>query len=187
MALHRDTCKTAEHFTPMEWCRRARRVLGAIDLDPASCATANELVQASAYYTREDNGLVCQWFGRVYCNPPGDARGLLVPQFWARAVQHASEGGVVLWAGFALDQMARLDPSPNQYAHVIVRKRIQWVPGAFAVQAGLPGIAEDESVSDGKHPTKHNFFCLLGGDRGQKMRFARLFGPFGGYRGAARQ
>lgn len=187
MALHRDTCKTAEHYTPKCWCRLAHQVLGRIDLDPASCPTANELVEAEQYYTRHMNGLMLPWFGCVYCNPPGDRHGILVPQFWAKAVEHATSGGVVLWAGFSLDQLSRLQPSPTDYAFVIVRKRIEWVPGEFSVQLGLPGIAKDDSVSNGKNPTKHNYFALLGGDRGQKLRFARLFGPTGAYREAARR
>jgi ParB family chromosome partitioning protein len=67
-----------ERYTPPRIIRRVRRVLGAIDCDPATCAEAQETVKADTYYTREDDGLNRPWVGRVWVNPPY-SKGLLHP------------------------------------------------------------------------------------------------------------
>jgi phage N-6-adenine-methyltransferase len=59
-----------EWYTPAEYIEMARRVLGTIDLDPASSDLAQETVRARRYFTKRDNGLVQPWHGRVWCNPP---------------------------------------------------------------------------------------------------------------------
>lgn len=59
-----------EWFTPHKYIEAAREVMGGIDLDPASCKQANQVVQATHYYSREENGLMHPWSGRVWLNPP---------------------------------------------------------------------------------------------------------------------
>jgi hypothetical protein len=60
-----------EHYTPPEVVEAAREVLGKIELDPFSCELANEIVGAEMIYTLEDDGFAQDWYGRVFCNPPG--------------------------------------------------------------------------------------------------------------------
>ncbi len=59
-----------EWFTPEEYIFSAKKVMGRIDLDPASCEEANQIVQAASYYDIETDGLKQEWQGRVWLNPP---------------------------------------------------------------------------------------------------------------------
>lgn len=59
-----------EWWTPKRYIDSTRRVLGDIDLDPASCIGANRIVQAKKIYTEAENGLRYPWRGRIFMNPP---------------------------------------------------------------------------------------------------------------------
>lgn len=64
----------AENYTPEAVIKDVKAVLGEIDLDPASCEEAQQIVQAKTYFTSEDDGLSKPWNGRVFLNPPYDAK-----------------------------------------------------------------------------------------------------------------
>ncbi len=59
-----------EYFTPPEIVGAARKVMGSIDLDPASSATANLRIKASTAYYESGDGLQHEWFGNIWLNHP---------------------------------------------------------------------------------------------------------------------
>ena len=59
-----------EWYTPANYIELAREVLGIIDVDPASNEFAQQKVRANVFYTEETNGLVHDWTGNVWLNPP---------------------------------------------------------------------------------------------------------------------
>lgn len=69
-----------EHNTPSYLIEAAREVMGGIDLDPMSNVLANDLVQASTIYTKKDDGLTKDWYGRVWLNPPFSLSKLAIPK-----------------------------------------------------------------------------------------------------------
>lgn len=75
-----------EWYTPIEFIDAAYKVMGAIDLDPASSAIANRTVGALDYFTAEDDGLAHEWRGRVWLNPP--YAGELIGKFCNKLAAH---------------------------------------------------------------------------------------------------
>jgi hypothetical protein len=59
-----------ENYTPKNIIDAVKKVFGKIDLDPASCEKANEVVGAEKIYTLENDGLLMPWHGNVFLNPP---------------------------------------------------------------------------------------------------------------------
>lgn len=81
-----------EWFTPACYIDAVRRVINEIDLDPASSATANSIVRATRYFTKEDSGLDHSWAGRVFMNPPYS--GALIESFITKFITHFKQGDI---------------------------------------------------------------------------------------------
>ena len=67
--------KEVEYYTPSIYVDAARNLMGAIDLDPASCEAAQLNIKANKFYTAFDDGLSKEWHGRVWLNPPYSKTG----------------------------------------------------------------------------------------------------------------
>lgn len=150
--------------------------MGSIDLDPASTAEANAAVRAERFFTKEDNGLLEPWRGRIFLNPPGDDRGLLPKAFWSKLCTEYIYGPVTeaIYLGFNLEQLVSLqtntvgplvaDPSPLWYPICVPRRR-------------LPFRRPDGKIVKGN--THGSFVTYLGW---RTQRFTRVFSQIGDVR-----
>jgi phage N-6-adenine-methyltransferase len=81
-----------EWYTPSEYIEAAREVMGSIDIDPASTGYANKNVEAKTFYTEETNGLIREWRGNIWMNPPYSHT--LVAQFTSKLLEKIELGEV---------------------------------------------------------------------------------------------
>lgn len=65
------TSGCVDYYTPKPIIDAARKTMGSIDLDPASSLAANNVVRATRYFTKDDDGLTKRWDATaVYMNHP---------------------------------------------------------------------------------------------------------------------
>jgi ParB family transcriptional regulator, chromosome partitioning protein len=94
--------QTSEWYTPPWIIEKARRLLGRIDLDPASCQRSQEWIKAFWWYGLDHpqasnrDGLAMPWAGRVGLNPPyGKAQGKSNAERWSgRLMEEYAKGNV---------------------------------------------------------------------------------------------
>lgn len=142
----------------------ARKLLGRIDLDPASSEEFNAIVRAMMIYTERDNGLApeCEWAGNVFCNPPGG----WVNEFWRKLIAGIMAKTIdkAFWVGFSVEQLCTLageDYHPLDFSTCILRKRL-----AFNQQVDTPILGpytgtKPSVVVDVKHPQSGNMIQEL--------------------------
>lgn len=88
-SFERSETTTVEWLTPPELVKS----LGDFDLDP--CSPINPpFVHAKNNFTTLDNGLVKEWFGRVYLNPPY-GRGM---ELWLEKLKFHGNGIALIFA-----------------------------------------------------------------------------------------
>ena len=122
-----------EWYTPPEIIEAARRVLGTIDLDPASCAEAQEWIQARRWFGIEQDGLLQKWGGAVWLNPPY-TKALYAPfiaQLIAEADSYISLTNASMDTGWAHQLLGASD------AVCFTRGRIKYrAPGGITPRGG---------------------------------------------------
>jgi len=81
-----------ESYTPVKYIESARRVMGEINLDPASNEMAQRTVNAGQYFSSDDDGLTKMWCGKVWMNPPYTAR--VINLFIEKIILHYLVGDI---------------------------------------------------------------------------------------------
>lgn len=135
-ALH--SSKSNDWYTPPAVLAAARRVLGTIDLDPASTASANTVVKARRFYTIEDDGLSQDWRAdTLWLNPPYGKTGNTSNQaVWSQKLAEAYERGHVRTAMLlvnAATDTAWFQALGKRYPICLIAGRIRfWRPSGAA-------------------------------------------------------
>jgi phage N-6-adenine-methyltransferase len=150
-----------EWYTPRWVLDGVRRVLGQIDLDPASNpGTPN--VEAASHFTREEDGLALPWRGRVFLNPPWSQTA----RWMVKLIEEVDAGRVI--EAIALVRALGLETrwyqrylTDARVAVCFLRGRVNYIAGA-----GQPNCS----------PTQGSALLYVGPHRD---RFADVFGGLG--------
>ena len=121
-----------EWYTPPHIVDRARAAMGDIDLDPASCAVPQRWIRATAYYTKDQDGLAQPWGGRIWLNPP-----FKQTQAWVRKLEIEYRAGRVSQAVLLVNTAAGYnwwEELVDRWGCLMLRKRL-----TFITQDGTPG------------------------------------------------
>jgi ParB family chromosome partitioning protein len=180
----RHSSKSNEHYTPPEIVEPARATLGAIDLDPASCALANTVVRAAHIYTEADNGLEQQWWERCFWNPPGGVDGGESSQklWWFYGVREWLAGRMEagIFVGFSIEVLQTTQvkrprglPVPAELPHCFPSRRIAYLKNENGVL--VPGTSPPHASVIVYLPPRTSREAWAEGMR----RFADSFGTVG--------
>lgn len=185
----RHSMDSPEWFTPRDYVEAARKVLGGIDLDPASHREANRIVRARRFYDERANGLRRPWSGRVFLNPPGG----LVAEFWHRLIDSWEAREIVgaIWIGYSLEQLQTLQGyevrSPLAFPFCIPDRRIAFVESTAKRELRRQALEEEnrgrrreglelKKWKDAAAPSHANYITYIGR---APARFERVFSAFG--------
>lgn len=87
--------KSNEWYTKPRYIELARTVLSKIDLDPASNLLAQSWIQASTFFTKNDDGFSKPWRGRVWLNPPYGISRPNASDWMLKAISEYDAGKVI--------------------------------------------------------------------------------------------
>ena len=136
----KHSAKSAEWYTPKAIVESARLILGHIDLDPASCKAANQVVKATQYYDKMHDGLNQLWSGTVFCNPPGGKlNNKSIPKLFWQKLMSSPEVKEAIFLAFSMEllQTSQIDPlmvPATAYAVCIPKRRLKFTDATGNVQ-----------------------------------------------------
>lgn len=166
-------CRSDRWYTPLDILNRVRRVLGVIDLDPASEEGANVRVKANTFYTEEDNGLLKPWEHGIFVNPPGGKTGNKsnTVLFWQKLMKTLADNKLdhAIFMAFSIEALATTQkpgfPSLGEFPICIPKKRI-----AFD---------KPEGFLDNKAPSHANAIAYVPGKINKTEAFVKEFSNLG--------
>lgn len=153
-------------YTPSDLIEAARLAMGSIDLDPATCVTAQRQIQAKQWYSKAQDGLRTDlpWRGNVWLNPPYGRGESSAAAFIQRLVRELVAGNVrqaITCLNLASSCAHWFDPIwVNAATHLIYR--------------GRPNFWNDQHRDSS--PTKGIILSYFGTDR---TSFADAYRSFG--------
>lgn len=162
---------SSEWYTPAKYIEAARLVMGGIELDPASCLEANQIVKAERYFTEAQDGRLCEWKAKsVWLNPPGGSSGESGTAEWSRYLIREYERGnveqaIMLIFNSSGTETAWFQRLLGQYPICLVKTRIKFIPPA--------GRYADPKKNQ---PVHGNAFVYFGKD---DRKFFQVFSQFG--------
>lgn len=172
--------KSNEHFTPAVVVEAARRVLGRIDLDPASCAKANKRIGAIRYFGKRQDGLRQEWRGKVLLNPPG-GKVKRVGDRWVPIGAGPGESSMRVW----WNRLVGAWQSGHVTEAIFIGFTLEILRTsqacALPVQAFIRCYPRERMAFGGDQPTHANILVYLPpkGDATALKRFRAEFGEIG--------
>lgn len=163
--------RTDQWFTPVPIINRVRAVLGFIELDPASCAEANDIIGAGTYFDIHDDGLIQDWskYKTIFLNPPGGKIGNKSQSvmFWQKLMENRDSFDHAIYMGFSIEQLAvsqgKGTPAMGEFPFCIPAKRIKFV-----------NPAEEKN-----QPSHANIIVYVPGREDERELFADVFRDLG--------
>lgn len=139
---------------------------GTIDLDPCTDEIAQKSIQATSFFTKEDNGLLQLWFGNIYLNYPGGRTGKYSNStiWFDKAEREFTKTEEVENIVICLFSVEHLNINPNMFSYTLcfLRDRIPFV--------------RNNVVSK---PSHNNALLLMSKTESKKKEFKDLFGYLG--------
>lgn len=166
-------------YTPLPIVAAARAALGTIDLDPASDAFGNTRVGAGRYVTEGEDGLIWDWAGSIFLNPPGgtmpDPAGVSkravskAGLFWKKLMATLDAGRLThaVYVAFSLEQLSSTQRGGRSCAHFtlcIPSSRLR-----FDTPSGAPGAS----------PSHANAIVYVPGTVDRTVQFVAAFQHLG--------
>jgi phage N-6-adenine-methyltransferase len=155
--------KSNEWYTPSRYIEAVRETLGFIDLDPASCLEANNLIKAKRFFSLENDGLNKDWIAEtLFCNPPyGRRNGKSNQKLWSKKLIEEYNNGNIKQAILLVNASTSEKWFENLFNYVIcfTNHRIKFY-----------------SLEKKSQPTKGNAFIYFGLD---SLKFEKCFKKYG--------